>query len=76
MRDYPKTPSLEDNTAIAQLVKSGKEKGRGAGDDPFSAMKPSSVAGRVGAEGAEKKKEESEKPKDSSKSKKGFFGLF
>ena len=84
LRDYPTTPALEDDTAIAQLVAIAREKGRGSSDDPYSAMEPSSfrTAGGGGASGGSKEREEadveaddeSEKPaKGSSRPKKGFF---
>ena len=79
LRSYPATPSLEDDAAIAQLVKSAKEKGRGAGDDPYSAMKPGSLTtARVTDEKKEEQKTEkpSEAKKDAPRSKKGFLGLF
>ena len=98
LRDYPSTPALEDDAAIAQLVAVAREKGRGSSDDPYSAMKPSSFTGGGGGAGGggasgggasgggagetkaevEEKSEKStkESESDSSRPKKGFFGIF
>ena len=86
--DYPNTPALEDDGSIAHLVTVAREKGRGSSDDPYSKMQPGSLSGGrvVGGRGAsggvagKKSKECDEKTekvaKETSKSKKGFFGIF
>ena len=71
LADYPSTPSLGDNRAIADLVKTAREKGRGASDDPFSAMKPSSFTGARKTDRSSQEKKDEQKPEKSSETKKG-----
>ena len=81
---YPATPSLQDNEAIAVLIKTARDKGRGPSDDPYSAMKPSSFRGArtsAASSATSDDKKDEHKTETSSEAKKGatkkgFFGIF